>query len=104
MHKHAETFHAYKEYKFKLLFYTNFIVSQIGTGGTLLKRYLNGNEALFFVRKLIVSTLSFKWLETNDNVFSHLGPLFPTSPFFRVSLFSKVQVPSLGPVFRRCTY
>ena len=42
---------------------------------------------LFFIWKWITSALSFIWLETNGNIFSPWGPVFPTVPFFRGLFF-----------------
>ena len=50
-----------------------------------------------FIRKLITSTLSFRWLERNGRGFSLWGPVFPRVPFF-----SSVQGPGPDPVFRQC--
>ena len=54
------------------------------------------------LRLLTTSTLSFIWLDTNDNVSSPRGPVSPTGLFFMGSgFFFQVQSPGPGPVFRR---
>ena len=68
-------------------------------------RYLHENETLHiptFIWKLITSTLSFMWHETNSNGYRPWGPVFRTGPFLRRSTFSQVQGLGPGPVFRRC--
>ena len=43
MHKHAETFHANKDYKLAIAVYNNFAVFEIEICDTLFKRYLHEN-------------------------------------------------------------
>ena len=98
MRKHAETLHANKVCKLAIVVFistlpfskSKFVVHFPNVICTKTRSC----ASLLFIWKWITSKLSFIWLEKNGNAFSPWGPVFPTGPLFRGSIFisSRVRV------------
>ena len=84
MRKHAERFNATKGYKlaFVVVILTSLFSKEKFVVGHFICTKTRPFPPLFFIRKWIISALSFIWLEINDHGFSLIGPVFTTGLFF----------------------